>query len=118
MFSTDRQSCIISLLGRLNGLQTSEPCGPSKRSGFLPPARFPGSARSWGRTDGFLFARCADGSIRHFDKAELAFFFSNLGGKPYRVGGLLFVEYEIIVFGSLQWFKGTVECPRLRVRLP
>ena len=57
----------------------------------------------------FLFARCTDGSIRHFEKAELAFFFSDSSGKPYVHGGRTFVKYEIIVFGSLEWFKGTVD---------
>jgi hypothetical protein len=65
----------------------------------------------------FLFAHYADGSIRHFEKAALAFFFPNsLGtppnsvGKLYVQGRLTFAEYEIIVFGDLRWFKGTVEC--------
>ena len=58
----------------------------------------------------FLFAHCADGSIRHFEKAELAFFFPNSVGKLLVQGGLTFAEYEIIVFGDLQWFKGTVDC--------
>jgi hypothetical protein len=57
----------------------------------------------------FLFAHCADGSLSYFEKAELAFFFPNSPEKLYVQGGRKFAKSEIIVFGQLKWFKGTVD---------
>ena len=120
--ATDRENrCTLGMLDHRDG---STRCKPASQAGRVNEAdSYPCSFTRLGPMQGlgpmaFLFAHRADGSLRHFEKSELAFFFPNSVGKLSAQGGLTFAEFEIIVFGDLQWFKGTVDCHDLAYDSP